>query len=147
MTRVNGAESDSRHVVCGVPQGSILGPLIFISYINSLPSVLQYTLPYLYADDMALVVTEDNEEDIMNKLSDDLNACSTWLTNHRLALNIGKTKLMFFGTTASISNVTTTERTFDKGVVYIVNEYKYLGMLLGSRHRFDRHANYIYSKI
>ncbi len=72
VTKVNGEESEARDVVCGVPQGSILGPLIFILYINSLPTVLNYTSPYLYADDTALVVTGADETEIVEKLAEDL---------------------------------------------------------------------------
>ncbi len=64
-----------------------------------------------------------------------------------MALNVGKTKLMFFGTNAKVSNITTTELVFNQGSVHTVCEYKYLGMLLDSRLRFDRHANYVRTKI
>ncbi len=79
VTKVNGEESGPRNVVCGVPQGSILGPLIFIMYINSLPTVLTRVTPYLYADDTALVVTGNSEQEIVEALSEDLNECSKWL--------------------------------------------------------------------
>ena len=92
VTKVNGVDSEKFYVVCGLPQGSTLGPLIFIIYVNSLPSVLNKSFPYLYADDMALVVTGSDEMEIVDCLTEDLNACSQWLTDHRLALNIGKTK-------------------------------------------------------
>ncbi len=130
-----------------MPQGSILGPLIFILYINRLPSVLQHTTPYLYADDTALVVTGESEDEIVHKMSNDLNQCSTWLNDHRLALNVGKTKLMFFGTAAKLSCVETTEIDFVNGTVFVVDEYKYLGMMLDCRLRFDKHVNYVRSKI
>ena len=147
MTSVNGVHSEMREVVCGVPQGSILGPLIFILYINSLPTVLSHATPYLYADDTALVVTGSNEVDIVEKLSYDLSQCSTWLNDHRLALNVDKTKLMFFGTGTKTNAIETSALTLDLGTVCTVDEYKYLGMMLDCNLRFNKHAKYVRSKI
>ena len=76
VTKVNGVESNALNVVCGVLQGSRLGPLIFLMYVNSLPGVSTRCTPYLYADDTALVVTGDSELDIVESLRSDLNACS-----------------------------------------------------------------------
>ncbi len=88
-----------------------------------------------------------DEADIVHKLSVDLNHCSTWLNDHRFALNVGKTKLMFFGTAAKTGAIQTNVLEFNGGSVYVVNEYKYLGMMLDCRLRFDKHAKYVRSKI
>ena len=116
-------------------------------YMNSMPTVLLKCTPYLYADDTALVVSGDTEEEIVNSLTFDLNACSEWLTDHRLSLNVSKTKLMFFGTQARTNVVVSEDLVFHGGTIDKVDEYKYLGMMLDARLRFDRHAKYVRSKI
>ena len=72
---------------------------------------------------------------------------SQLLVDHRLALNVAKTKLMFFGMNAKANSVQTDMMHFSGGDVEVVREFKYLGMLLDNRLRFDKHANYIRSKI
>ncbi len=131
----------------GVPQGSIHGPLIFISCMNSLPSSVLHSTTFLYADDRALVVMGESETEITSKLTNDLNECSKWLSDHYFSLNVSKTKLMFLGTGSKLSSNDTKSITFDKGHVNTVVEYKYLGALLDGRLKFDRHANYGQSKV
>ncbi len=96
VTSVNNCYSKPGIVECGVPQGSILGPLLFILYVNSLPSVLQESSVYLYADDTAIAVSGNNSDDIVNNLKDELTKANNWLCEHKLSLNLSKTKLMFF---------------------------------------------------
>ncbi len=72
-TCVNGALSDVRQMSSGVPQGSILGPLLFICYINDLPNILTKAKAFIYADDTALLVKGHNLESIEKELSDEFN--------------------------------------------------------------------------
>ena len=83
-------------VTCGVPQGSILGPLLFIIYVNDLPLHLSQTKPYLYADDTALVASCSTTFEIESKLVADLKTTRKWLDANKLSLNIVKTKVMLF---------------------------------------------------
>ena len=90
-TIVNNHKSSSGNLVCGVPQGSILGPLFFILYVNSLPGVLRNSSVYLYADDTAIAVQGDNTEEIVAVLNQELLQANTWFTKHKLSLNLKKT--------------------------------------------------------
>ncbi len=98
LTRVNGCDSSMREITCGVPQGSILGPLIFILYVNQLPSAVKNGQCFLYADDTAIVCSRDNITDTISDLVNDLESSMRWLKDHKLTLNLQKTKVMLFGT-------------------------------------------------
>ncbi len=85
-TKIDSVESDMLPIVCGVPQGSILGTLSFIIYIKSLPEVLSNTSVFLYADYPNSVASGKSEE------NNELYSAIQWLMNHHLSLNVAKTK-------------------------------------------------------
>ncbi|CAB4011532.1 Hypothetical predicted protein [Paramuricea clavata] len=69
---VNGAMSSPKTIVCGVPQGSILGPLLFLLYINDSPECLEKTSPHLYADDTQIPTSAKTIEELTENLNNDL---------------------------------------------------------------------------
>ena len=75
----------------GVPQGSILGPLLFILYINDFPLICEQMTSYLYADDTAIFVEGENEHELNNALTTLLPKMSEWFTSNQLSLNTDKT--------------------------------------------------------
>jgi hypothetical protein len=95
FVEVNGTKSSFENVNCGVPQGSILGPLLFIIYVNDMVDVVHCDL-FLYADDSALVVRGRNINEIESKLENEINAVSKWLVTNKLSLHLGKTESIVF---------------------------------------------------
>ena len=87
-----------------MPQGSILGPLLFNFYINDLPKVCSKTKVILYADDTAILCKGKNIAQIQNTLSSEMRLCSEWFTQNKLHLNVSKTKSMLFGTSQRLSS-------------------------------------------
>ena len=96
VTSINNITSTPKPVTVGVPQGSILGPLLFLIFINDLPQCLKHCKSILYADDTLLYYAGRTENDLQVKINEDLNSLSQWLNNNLLTLNYEKTKFMIF---------------------------------------------------
>ncbi len=149
VTRVNNAISNPCPVECGVPQGSILGPLLFIVYINSLTSVMPLDVKtYLYADDTALVVNGTDVEEISANLHEALHYAGNWFTDHCLSLNLSKTKVMVHGTQQRTRDVEKMPPiVYNNKTVSVVNAFKYLGVMLDPQLTFDSHVSYLRCKV
>ena len=93
--RVGNQISEFLNVTTGVPQGSVLGPFLFLVYVNDFPSFLPYNC-VLYADDTTVLTTDKNLTNVQNKNIDMFRMCSTWLKCNRLHLNESKTDVMYF---------------------------------------------------
>ena len=91
----NGHRSLPRVIRCGVPQGSILGPLFFIIYFNDLCDASRLE-SILFADDTNLFISEKDPVTLNNTLNSELNKLSAWFAANKLSLNISKTKFMVF---------------------------------------------------
>ena len=91
MACINGSMSDPLIITTGVPQGSILGPLLFTIYMNSLPNCLQHRKTNMYADDTAICVSASDKAGVTKLMKDDLINVNDWLCENRLSLHIGKT--------------------------------------------------------
>ena len=94
---VNGCLSDFTTLKCGVPQGTGLGPLLFLIYINDLPDCLSFSITRMYADDTHITYTGSDLHLIHFSLSRDLEKLSKWLVPNRLTLNAAKAEFMLIG--------------------------------------------------
>ena len=93
---INGYESESRTLAHGVPQGSVLGPILFLIYINDLHNCIKYCTTYHFADDTNLLNISKDYKTLKRQVNFDLFSLHKWLTANKISLNEGKTELVFF---------------------------------------------------
>ena len=91
-----GTLSSSAAISCSVPQVSILGPLLFLIYVNDMSGAVNHKL-LLYADDSAIMVADKNGSTIEILLQKELEVVSEWLVDNKLSLHLGKTESILFG--------------------------------------------------
>ena len=121
--------SDFRTVSCGVPQGSILGPLLFLIYVNDMKAAVKCKL-LLYVDDSALLVSGKDVSEVERTLSMELGAVSEWLCENRLSLHLGKTQSILFGSKKRLTICSELHITCDGCVIGSECEVTYLGTIL-----------------
>ncbi len=147
VTRVNGIISDKSSIGYGVPQGSILGPLLFVIFINDLLESLMNYRSHLYADDTAITVTGITTNEIELQLNDRLQETKQWMNDNVLTLNLKKTNAMVFGTKHTISQLNDLEISCEGVNIEVVSKTKYLGVILDSELKFTEHVNYLKQKL
>ena len=140
-TLANGVVSSSEVITCGVPQGSVLGPLFFILYVNDMQHAVKGAHLQLYADDTVIHVTDKDSKGAVTKLQPALNRFSKWCTANKLTLNASKTKLMIFGTRSKIKKAKNSVVRVGDTPLQIVPTYKYLGVTLDSTLSFNCQVN------
>ena len=132
-TKLYNGISDLKPVTIGVPQGSTIGPVMFIIYINDLPGILEHATPLMYADDTVLYCGDVDNKIVRKKMQKDLNNIERWCHENRLSLNVSKTKIVTFMSDHQRKNRPNV-RLFMKGnIVEEVENYKYLGTTLDNR--------------
>ena len=135
----NDSCSSKKNIKTGVPQGSILGPLLFLIYINDLPEISRHIKMVMYADDTTLYCNlGDLSEDIINT---ELTKVSEWLAANKLSLNVKKTKCMVFHTPQR--KVTYPEIKIKNILIERVSEFNFLGITFNSNLKWHTHINYI----
>ena len=105
LTVCNGAKSSPETVQIGVPQGSILGPLLFTCYINDLPDYLDHCDVTLYADDTVLFISDKSLHNIKSYMNSDLEELNNWLKLNHLTLSISKSKFMIIGSSQRLNKI------------------------------------------
>ena len=142
----NNVQSSTKHVSCGVPQGSILGPLLFLLYVNDLAMVSESLFTLLFADDTNCFITGKDIPTLVRKINKDLDSISLWLKANRLSLNVDKTKFILFEPKRKRCNADVNICINGKNVSQ-VTQTKFLGGIIDSKISLEPHVLYIKNKI
>ena len=139
------------NISTGVTQGSILGPLLFIIYMNDLPNASRLFKCTIYADDTTLIANlndfyakHDSGLNI-NILNDELEKISYWLLVNKLSLNKLKSKFMLFHQPQK--RVTIPKLKINNTLIECVDEFNYLGLIINKHLKWNSHVNKIGNKI
>ena len=147
-TYVNGTLSDYLPVSYGVPQGSVLGPLLFLIYINDLQECELSSSALMYADDTSLTLSAYDPATLEEKLNKDLDEVQKWLKSNKLTLNVKKTKYMIIGSHYRLRhlngdlNVTVNSQQLTR-----VTNYRYLGIEVDEALGWQSHVDTICKKV
>ena len=132
-------------VTIGVPQGSVLGPLLFLLYINDLSTVPKSCLSVLFADDTNVFVTGKHTEEMSAELNEDLQKNCEWLRCNKLSLNVLKTNYMIF--TSKNKTVNDLDIKINNTEIERVYTTKFLGVYIDAQLSWKRHIEYTCSKL
>ena len=139
-----GSKSKTKSISLGVPKGSLLGPLLFLIYINDLPWVSQVFNILMYADDTTLYCNL-NDTNCDNFWNNKLSKISEWLSSNKLSLTIKKSKFMVFH--VAQKRVDYPVLKLNNVVIEWVSQFNFLGVILNSRLKWDKHIAHISLKI
>lgn len=147
FVKINNFTSSYSSVKTGVPQGSVLGPILFSLYINDFPSVLTSAKAVMYADDTALVYTGQALHEVMYMANTELTRVSSWFGANKLTLNKAKTNYMLFHSRHIHVNSASLQIYLDNSTLEQVNTIKYLGVTLDSSLNWKPHIDNLCSKL
>ena len=126
---VNGQVSEKLAINCGVPQGPVLGPLLFLFYISDLPKVPKVLSFYLFADDTNIYFEPSNLLRLQKTMNKHLRYVKKWLDTNKLALNLDKTNFVLFHS-PQVSATELIKLKFGKKQIHQEKYVKFLGVLL-----------------
>ena len=132
--------SSLKEVSVGVPQGSILGPLLFIIFINDFPYISNKFTPLLYADDTTLVFQAKSSSELQSKLNEELPKICKWLQANKLCLNTNKTYYQIFNNTKSDVKL---EIRMNETIIRETQTVKYLGILIDNDLKWNTHISHV----
>ena len=145
---LNGHNSSLKQVTCGVPQGSVLGPLLFLIYVNDLHKASKEILAILFADDTTLLIKAKTMEELYNKANQNLKIITKWFLDNALTVHPDKSLHMVFGTSKSNFKLMMGEKQIEQaGEGRDTIAIKFLGLMIDEQLKWHHHVNYIRRKL
>ena len=144
---VGNALSCSKHVSVGFPRGSILGPLLFLIYVNDLPQCLRQCDLTLFADDTVVYTLAKDAAILEAQLNVDLRQISKWFLVNRLTLNESKCKFVLFGSTQKLKSFQNFSLCINDSQLERTDSFKYLGVFFNQCMTWHDHVYSIINKV
>ena len=141
------ALSSKSKITTGVPQGSILGPLLFLLYINDISNSSHLLKFILYADDTNIFYCSDNIQQLCDTVNEELLGVVQWFKSNRLSVNSKKTNFVLFGSNQKTRKLQNVEIFLDNIKITRTETAKFLGVVIDENLTWKNHINYIENKI
>ena len=143
----NGIPSGERELCCGVPQGSVLGPLLFILYTNDLPACLQHASGILFADDTTIYYSHKDLKLIHKAITMDMACLEDWFKANKLSLNISKTNYVIFHPANRVLPPIDWELKMGTEIIERKATVKFLGMFIDEHLKWASQLSHVTSKM
>ena len=144
-TEIDSIKSDIRIFNVGVPQGSNLGPILFLIYVNNLPAISNSLQTQLFADDTIVSISGRDMEQIKSTNNSELEKISDWTHANKLTLNANKTEVLIVSN--RLDNTTDVNTILQDEVITPCDSCKYLGVYLDRKMTFGPHIEEVIKKI
>ena len=145
--RIGSSFSSPKPLNIGVPQGSILGPLLFLFFIQDLPNISNDFVPVLFADDLTISFTCTNTTEANIICNHELNKLYKWATANKLSINFGRNKTYYIVHTHRNINPTDLALQMDNNILENLDEGMFLGLIIDKKLTYRSHIDYISTKI
>ena len=142
---IGARSSTSRTINIGLPQGSILGPILFLVYVNELPNVSELLQPILFADDTTVSLSHQNFTHLVNNLNLELDKIYQWSISNRLSINAEKSELLLF--TKRRVERDQCSVALGNNPLEIKSHCKFLGVILDENLQFSKHIEHVLVKL
>ena len=141
----NNNKSETKHITHGVPQGSILGPLLFIIYVNDFSRASDLLFSIMFADDTSVFIEGHSFNEVIESLNTELKKVSFWLQSNKLTLNVKKSHYMVFHRSRIKHNQTAIK--IQNCTINKTDSKKFLGVIIDNKLNWHEHIIYIKNKI
>ena len=147
FVEIDGIKSGLNRLYTGVPQGSILGPLLFLIYMNDICNSTDKFEFILYADDTTLYISFTSQTNTTNLINTEIEKINKWLAINKLSLNIGKTKYMLFHAMNKDLTNCIPDLVVNGNVINRVRDFNFLGIIFNENMSWKSHLDHLANKL